>query len=137
MKNLIFCFSVISSFVLSEAASAQALECPQVIPVFAEDGGTTAPVSLNGLATRVGAAEAHHENLAPIAKNLRQDYPNASSAEISDLMITAYCSFLNNENPRNERSKEELMAFEDSVYQAAFGNQSQPTYERKGWLYGN
>lgn len=137
MKNLTFCAMLSTAALLPFSAFAAPLDCPETAVVFAETNGSTDPISLTDLSQQVGRAQGDSTALYEIAEELRSTYPKASDAEVSDLLITGYCHFLNTETPESTRSEAEVMAFENAAYQAAFGNAPPADHERKGWLYGN
>ena len=115
--------------------SAQALECLDPAPVFAEADATT--FDLAQLAQTVGTAELDGNSLRTIAQQIRGEFPAASNADVADIMITAFCTYLNDDAPADHRDQENVAAFEQQTYDAVFGSPPPPTYKRHGWLYGN
>ena len=60
-----------------------------------------------------------------------------TDAEVADIMITAFCSYLNTDAPADHRSASNVQAFEEHAYDAVFGGAPPESYSRQGWLYGN
>lgn len=52
-------------------------------------------------------------------------------------MITAYCTYLNQDASVSHRSEETVKAFETQVYDAVFGGAPPQDYKKQGWLWGN
>lgn len=119
---------------LPALAPAEPLDCPDAPAVFSRGGGGAA--GLDSLSRRVGSAELRGSDLRDIASGMRKDYPDAGDAEIADLMITAYCHYLD-EAPADHRDEGAVRDFEQQVYAAVFGGPPPETYPRQGWLYGN
>ncbi|EBA09694.1 hypothetical protein [Sagittula stellata] len=115
--------------------AAQSLECPEPAPVFTEAGAHD--FDLQQLAQRVGTADLDGQSLGTIAKEIRSEYPDAKDADVADIMITAFCNYLNTNAPSDHRSEANVAAFENQVYDAVFGGAPAKTYKRQGWLYGN
>ena len=76
-------------------------------------------------------------SLRSIAAQIRADYPDASDADVADIMITAFCTHLNAGTPPNDHSEANVTAFEKETYNAVFGGPPPESYPRQGWLYGN
>lgn len=121
--------------VMPAVVSAQALECVDPAPVFKEAGATT--FDLQALAQTVGTAELDGGSLPAVAEQVRRDYPHATDADVADILITAFCTYLNDDAPADHRSEANVAAFEQEVYTAVYGGTPPDTYERHGWLYGN
>ena len=84
-------FTVATALCLSSAslAAAQDLDCPEPAAVFtAADAGA---FDLPKLARDVGSAELDGDALGKIVGQIRSDYPEATDAEVADIMITAFC----------------------------------------------
>ena len=129
--------TVVTAVCLSAPAfvAAQSLECPDPAPVFTEaDAGT---FDLAQLAQSVGAAELDGQSLYAVAEKIRDDFPNAADADVADIMVTAFCTYLNSDAPADHRSEANVLAFENQVYDAVFGGTPPESYSRQGWLYGN
>lgn len=137
MKNVVMCAILSTAALLPFTAFAAPLDCPETAVVFAETNGSKDPISLSDLSQQVGRAESDSTALYEIAEELRSTYPKASDAEVSDLLITGYCHFLNTKTPENTRTEAEVMAFEHAAYVAAFRNAPPRDHQRRGWLYGN
>ncbi|WP_023851583.1 hypothetical protein [Ponticoccus alexandrii] len=56
---------------------------------------------------------------------------------MADIMITAYCTFLNADTPPDHRAEATVNAFEQETYDAVFGGTPPESYPRQGKLYGN
>lgn len=116
-------------------ASAQPLDCPAPAPVFT--AADAEPFDLSQLAQTVGQAELDGTSLRKVAEGIRADYPEAKDADVADIMITAFCTYLNTDAPKDHRSESNVRAFESEVYDAVFGGAPDQSYEKQGWLYGN
>lgn len=116
-------------------ASAQPLDCPEPAPVFTAADAQS--FDLSQLAVTVGTADLDGKSLRRVAGNIRSDYPEAADADVADVMITAFCTYLNTDAPADHRSESNVRAFETQVYDAVFGGAPDPSYEKQGWLYGN
>lgn len=130
-------FTVAAALCLSSAslAAAQDLDCPEPAAVFtAADAGA---FDLPKLARDVGSAELDGDALGKIVGKIRSDYPEATDAEVADIMITAFCTYLNTDTPADHRSEEHVSAFEQQAYDAVFNGPAPESYPRQGWLYGN
>ncbi|MFD1342596.1 hypothetical protein [Litorisediminicola beolgyonensis] len=115
--------------------SAQPLDCPAPAPVFSEADAT--PLDLSTLAQTVGSTELDGASLHAVADQVRSDYPDASDADIADILITAFCTYLKTDAPESHRSEANVTAFEQEAYDAVFGGAPPQDYPRQGWLYGN
>lgn len=116
-------------------ADEQPLACAQPAPVFTD--AESSPLDLSHLAQTVGTAELDGQSLDAVAGQIREDYPDATDAEVADIMITAFCSYLNTDAPADHRSASNVQAFEEQAYDAVFGGAPPESYSRQGWLYGN
>ena len=135
MKQPLLC--LVSALCLSSPAfaAADALDCPEPAPVFAEADANT--FDLSKLAQTVGTAELDGQSLGKVAEQIRSDYPEATDADVADIMITAFCTYLNTDAPADHRSEANVNAFEQEAYNAVFDGTPPESYERQGWLYGN
>ncbi len=140
MKNTVA--FLLASFVLGAPSLGLAapLDCPDAPAVFSEAGAGAD--ALQVIADKIGTAghddEEIEKNLSSIAYELRKEYPKARDAEVADMLIAAYCSWLAKAIPGgDEQSEQEVLAFEQRVYQVVFQGPPPPEYERQGWLYGN
>ena len=129
--------SVVTVLCLSAPALAQTqpLECPQPAPVFAEAGSNA--LDLSQLAQTVGTAQLDDQSLYSVAQQIRGDYPDATDADVADIMITAFCTYLNTDAPADHRSEANVRGFEQATYNAVFGGPPPHDYPLHGWLYGN
>lgn len=116
-------------------AMAQPLECPEPAPVFAEIHKD--PIDLTQLAQTVGTAELDGDTLYNVAQKIRGEFPKAQDADVADIMITAYCTYLNTDAPASHRDEANVTAFEQQTYNAVFGNTPPEDYKRQGWLYND
>ena len=122
----------ISTVLLSPAAlAAQSLSCPDVGSVFARDNATESPLSIDQLSKMIGNAEVQGRDLHSAANSLRVDYPEASNAEIADIMVTVYCNYLLNDAPESHRTEANMVAFEQEAYAAVYGPDTPPTQAAK------
>lgn len=116
-------------------AATQPLECPEPAPVFSAADSNA--LDLSQLAQKVGTADLDGTSLRTVADQIRVDYPDAKDGDVADIMITAFCTYLNADAPPDHRSEANVRAFEKQVYDAVFGGPPAETYKRQGWLYGN
>lgn len=114
---------------------AEPLACPEPAPVFAEAGAHA--FNLSQMAETVGTAALDGEALTTVKQQIEADYPNASDADIADIMITSFCTYLNTDAPADHRSEATVSGFEKEVYNAVFGGTPPEDYTRQGWLYNN
>ncbi|NIZ11986.1 hypothetical protein [Phaeobacter sp. HF9A] len=114
-------FTLVTVLCLSSPAlvSAEPLDCPNPSAVFTEAGGGT--FDLAALAQKVGTAELDGDNLSTIAQELAKAHPDATKADIADIMITAFCNYLNTDAPANHRSEAFVTNFENQVSIAVYG----------------
>lgn len=114
---------------------AAPLDCPDAPAVFGEaDAGTT---MLRDLARTIGSAGQDGQSPASIADDLRAKYPRAGDADIADIMITAYCTWLDTDAPEDQRSESNVSKFEQQVYDAVFEGPPPPEYKTQDWIRGN
>ena len=116
-------------------AMAAPLACPEPAPVFAQAG--PGAVDLAQLAQTVGTAALDGEALHTVAQQIQADYPDAKDADVADIMITAFCTYLNTDAPADHRDQATVSAFEQEVYGAVFGGTPPESYPRQGWLYND
>ena len=116
-------------------AMAAPLQCPEPAPVFGE--ADAKPLDLKQLAQTVGTAELDDKSLYTVAQDIRADYPKAKDADVADIMITAYCNYLNTDTPPDHRSRATVNSFEKQTYNAVFGGTPPESYPRQGWLYND
>ncbi len=117
-------------------------DCPDAPAVFGEAGAGTA--TLQTLADKIGTAGHDEEGvdkaLSSLTDGLREQYPDASDAEVADMLIAAYCSWLTQAIPggdEDQQNEQQVQNFEQKVYQIVFEGPPPPEYKRQGWLYGN
>ncbi|ETA50776.1 hypothetical protein [Ponticoccus alexandrii] len=120
---------------LPAMASAEAFGCKDPAPVFAAAGAST--FDLPKLAQTVGNAELDGRSLRPVAQQVRTDFPEASEADVADIMITAFCTYLNDDAPASHRSQSNIRNFEREVYGAVFGGAAPESYQCHDWLCGD
>ncbi|MFZ5963046.1 hypothetical protein ACOXXX_08865 [Thalassococcus sp. BH17M4-6] len=135
MKHPLFCLVTVAALSAPALVAAQPLDCPQPAPVFAEADANT--FDLAKLAQTVGTTDLGGDSLHAVAEQIRADYPDASDADVADIMITAFCTYLNTDAPADHRSEANVNAFEQQAYIAVFGGPPPESYPRQGWLYGN
>ena len=129
--------AVLVAFATPATALAQPLDCPDASLVFSKDNGAAKAVSLDQLAEQIGGVEMNGGALNPVVDHIRRDFPAAGDAEIADLMITAYCSYLSKDGRESHRTEANVKAFEKQIYQVVFSGPTPPDYKKKGWLNGN
>lgn len=127
--------SIVTVICLSSPAlvTAQPLNCGQPASIFMTAG--VSPLDLTQLAQSVGTAPLDGQSLRQVTQNLRADYPAATDAEISDVMITAFCTYLNTDAAPDLRNPANIRAFEKDTYDAVFGGPPPDSYQPQGWLY--
>lgn len=135
MKHPLFPLLTVLCLASPALAFADPLDCPAPAPVFASAAAN--PLDLPQLAQMVGTADLDGTSLRTVAETLRNDYPDASDADVADIMITAFCTYLNADAPPDHRSEANVSAFETQVYRAVFGGPAPESYTKQGWLYGN
>jgi len=118
-------------------AQAAALECPVVSQVFAQTDKTRGDVSLEKIGRKIGETLSEKREIHPLANTVRTDFPDASDAELADLMIAAYCTYLKTDAPEAQHNQAALTDFEQQAYDAVFNPPAPDKVEDHGWLYGN
>lgn len=137
MPPLPQCVALAALIATPALAAAESLDCPDPAEVFAGDGASGTSARLGELSRLVGSEEMNGDSLHGAIEELRTDYPKATDAEVSDLMITAYCNFLNEDGSENQRTEANVRTFEQQVYSAVYTEGSRPEPKEHGWLYGN
>lgn len=135
MKNPLLPLVTVLYLSAPALAGAQALQCPEPAPVFAQVGANT--LDLGQLAQTVGNAQPNSQALYTVAEQIHADYPDATNPEVADIMITAFCTYLNTDAPADRRSDASVRAFEQETYAAVFGGPPPRDYPMHGWLYSN
>ena len=115
--------------------AAEELECQEPAPVFAEADAST--FDLPQLAQTVGTAELDGSSLYQVAEQIRSDFPDATDADVADIMITAFCTYLNDDAPADHRTQANITAFESETYNAVYEGTPPEDYKRHGWLYND
>ncbi len=126
---------------LAAEGIAQPLTCPDPASVFAAaDAGGPPAIKLSTLADEIGrlttaATAPENVDLGGLVASIRQDYPQASDAEVADLLVTGYCAFLQTATTPDENAATSLKAFETYADAAVFKAPHAAPSKAKGWLY--
>lgn len=91
-------------------------------------------ISTDALANKIGLLIDAGVDLHLIANRLKNELPNAQPAEIADIMIAAYCQYLNAVPRPGQNRMQMFTAFEAKAYDAAINPPNQ-TPLPGGWLY--
>lgn len=126
--------ALVSTLLAGGAAQAQPLECPLVPEVLAQAKGAAANISVDKLGTRIADTVSSAGNLHPIANRIKSELPNASNAEVADILIAAYCQNLAATQPPPKNGAQMLTDFEQMAYNAVYNPPTQEA-EKGGWLY--
>ena len=122
---------------LPGSSGAQPLDCPDVTTVLAADHAPASTFPFDRLETDIGTTALQGGDLSGIAADLRVELPEASDAEIADVMAAAYCAFLASDAPPDHRTEAAVEAFEQQIDRTVFGSAPPPEPKLRGWLYGN
>ncbi len=125
-----------AALAMATAATAAPLTCPVPAAVFAKTNGASRPVSIAGLADQVGTSALDDKGVRAMETKIASDYPDAKKAEIADLLITAFCTYLKKDTPGTRQREASVLAYEKLVYSVVFGGAPPSDYKRQGWLYG-
>jgi hypothetical protein len=136
-KPILFVFGLSLLVPMANVASAKPLECPVVSQVFAPIDATRGDISLEKFGKKISETQSDNAELQAIANSIRADFPDASNAEIANLLITAYCNYLETDAPESQHNQAALMAFEQQAYDAIFKAPKSTPETDHSWLYGN
>lgn len=73
-------------------------------------------------------------DIHPIANRLKQDLSGTQDAEVANIMIAAYCQYLQTADLGGQDKPELLTRFEQIAYDAVFSPPTQEKHEG-GWLF--
>lgn len=127
--------ATVAAVMLPAFASAQTITCPEPAEVFDADGSASLVAYVPQLASIVSGAELEDKDLAEVANTLRTDYPEASDAEVADLMIAGYCAYLQDEAKAAQRNVRTMEQFEEQVYNVIFSTTEPEAAKPRGWKF--
>jgi len=135
MRTTLFCMALAATTSVTTMAYSADLDCPEASMVMSETHASAR--YLTELSIKLGEIELNDKSLRLVADDIRAEFPSVQDAEVADIIIAAYCEYLNTDIPDDQKSDAAVSAFEQATYNAVFGAAPPSDYKRQGWLYGN
>ncbi len=122
------------SLALSATVAAHAEQCPVASDVVAALPKTEQSISVTKMGQELGETVRAGASLHPLANRIKQELPGAQDALVVDLMLAAYCQFLETTAQSPSQQTALFQRFESLANDAVFKAPSDET-KPGSWLF--